>query len=173
MAFKLVSKAIVYASQTGAPREPHEILAREKTLYPGTSLYAKGIVSVDAEEKTGVEGAVVTIKVLDNSSLAVDWKPDWRSRWPFSSCGYYGSRILRGGDEVKDPFLLVGAFQRVNMETLPSAFTLLDKLLLIKLARVKMNELKERYELCRDMYYFTEWKTNIRYEPTLPPQSRK
>lgn len=164
MTFKLMSTATIYTGPGYTPRVPHEVFSRERVLQPGETLRAQGQVAIDEEAKTGFELADVIITVLDEERIEVSWRPVDGKRQ--SNKGYYNTIIIDGEKRQReDGSLLETGYQYIIEDTIPNTFTLLDKLRLPLLIRLKMMKFKDVRN--------AEYETHIKYEQTLSPQSRK
>lgn len=75
MSFKIVSTVSINASQVGEKPIDYPVLIRERQLQIGERIPIKGSITHDVETKGGWINARGEIRVIDNKTIGIRWKP--------------------------------------------------------------------------------------------------
>lgn len=164
MAFKLRSQVVVDVGPEYTPVVAYPVLFRERVLNPGDIIKAKGSVAADIEAKSSVD-ADVKIRIIDDENLRITFEPTLISRLFFPEHKRYfpeTEKVVNGKDV---PNLEDDSYERVWRYTFQEAFTLLDRIRIPHLVRSKLNQVEGIKGVRRE--------TELRYEPTISPETRK
>lgn len=150
MPFKIRSEVVIYENPNpsiGKKEANYTVYFRERQLRPGDRIRVEGWVA-DVEEKLAkpLKGKV---KILDDDHFEIKWSD--------------GDAMTLSGDDLKAESGY--PFHGHSMPIVPDIFTLIDRLCIPRLVESKMEEIEGGKSVYR--------KTELVYEPTLPPKSRR
>jgi hypothetical protein len=174
MSFKIRSSVSVYEYPppgSGAEGVHHVVLSREKPLHPGEKIAVSGSITYDEEAKGGWISAKGEIRIIDEGTLGIRWRPSIIDTLINTAIGPEISEVRPRISEVKE-YARWGQERVViaksgeppkwkdpysSEPTLPEIFTPIDRLKIKTLTEKKLREIEGMKHVVRE--------TKLVYEP--------